>query len=200
MNEGIKTAILAAVSAVGTFICRQLGGWDATLAALVIAMCVDYITGLVVAGVFHKSTKTDSGALESRAGFKGIVKKGVILLVVWVGAALDTAMGTDYVRLAITIFFLGNEGISIIENLGLMGIPFPESVTKIFETLKKESNDNVTSPADIPEGLSDKAKELYCKILVDLGEMTESEAIEAAANATPDVDERTTCGLLEDDD
>lgn len=78
----IKEQICAATGVIGGFIAAILGGWDTGLQTLVIFMCIDYITGLIVAGIFHNSTKTENGALESKAGFKGICKKAVILLIV----------------------------------------------------------------------------------------------------------------------
>ena len=106
-------------------------------------MGIDYLTGLVVAGVFHKSKKTDSGALESRAGFKGLCKKGVMLLFVLIGYRLDLAIGTTYIRDAVCIAFIGNELISIVENAGLMGLPIPSVITKAIDVLKtKNENTN----------------------------------------------------------
>lgn len=102
-------------------------------------MCVDYVTGLIVAGVFHKSEKTENGALESRAGWKGLCRKGVSLLVVLVACRLDMIMGSNFIRDATVIAFIANETISIIENAGLMGVPIPSVITKAIEVLKKKS-------------------------------------------------------------
>ena len=102
-------------------------------------MGVDYATGLIVAGVFHKSEKTENGALESRAGWKGLCRKGVSLLVVLVACRLDMIMGSNFIRDATVIAFIANETISIIENAGLMGVPIPSVITKAIEALKKKS-------------------------------------------------------------
>lgn len=102
-------------------------------------MGVDYATGLIVAGVFHKSEKTENGALESRAGWKGLCRKGVSLLVVLVACRLDMIMGSNFIRDATVIAFIANETISIIENAGLMGVPIPSVITKAIEVLKKKS-------------------------------------------------------------
>ena len=80
MKEGICTGI----GVVGGFIACLFGGWDAALITLMIFMGIDYLTGLIVAGVFHASEKTADGTLESRAGWKGLCRKGVTLLVVLV--------------------------------------------------------------------------------------------------------------------
>lgn len=135
MKDGICTAI----GVVGSTIASYFGGFDAALITLLIFMIVDYATGLIVAGVFHKSEKTESGALESRAGWKGLCRKGVSLLVVLVACRLDTIMGSNFIRDATVIAFIANETISIIENAGLMGVPIPSVITKAIEVLKKKA-------------------------------------------------------------
>lgn len=135
----MKNAILTAVGMIGSLIASCFGGWTASLTTMVIFMGIDYVTGLIVAGVFHKSKKTDSGALESRAGFKGLCKKGVMLLFVLIGYRLDLAIGTTYIRDAVCIAFIANELISIVENAGLMGLPIPSVITKAIEVLKTKS-------------------------------------------------------------
>lgn len=136
MREGILYSIIGAV---GGFIAMVFGGWNDALITLMIFMTVDYITGLTVAGIFKKSKKSESGALESRAGFKGICRKGVALLIVLVATRLDVVMKTTYIEDAVIIAFIANESISIIENAGLMGIPIPSVITKAIDILKKES-------------------------------------------------------------
>ena len=79
MKEGICTA----VGVVGSAIAAAFGGWDQALVTLVIFMVIDYLSGLIVAGIFHNSRKTENGALESRAGWKGLCRKGVTLLFVF---------------------------------------------------------------------------------------------------------------------
>ena len=135
MKDGICTAI----GMVGSTIASFFGGFDAALITLLIFMGVDYATGLIVAGVFHKSEKTENGALESRAGWKGLCRKGVSLLVVLVACRLDMIMGSNFIRDATVIAFIANETISIIENAGLMGVPIPSVITKAIEVLKKKS-------------------------------------------------------------
>lgn len=135
MKDGICTVI----GVVGSTIASFFGGFDAALITLLIFMGVDYATGLIVAGVFHKSEKTENGALESRAGWKGLCRKGVSLLVVLVACRLDMIMGSNFIRDATVIAFIANEAISIIENAGLMGVPIPSVITKAIEVLKKKS-------------------------------------------------------------
>ena len=134
----MKNTICTAVGIVGSGIASLFGGWTASLTTLVVFMGLDYVSGLLVAGVFHNSPKTDTGALESRAGFKGLLRKMMILVFVLVGRRLDLAMGTTCVRDAVCIAYMANELLSIVENAGLMGIPIPEPITGAIELLKKK--------------------------------------------------------------
>lgn len=142
----MKNGLCTIIGTVGGFIASLFGGWDTALITLIIFMGVDYITGLIVAGVFHKSQKTENGALESRAGWKGLCRKGTSLLVVLVACRLDLVIGSSFVRDATIIAFIANETISIIENAGLMGAPIPSVLVKAIEVLKQKSdNDAPTS-------------------------------------------------------
>lgn len=136
----MKNGICTIVGVVGSFIASLFGGWDTALVTLMFFMAVDYITGLVVAGVFHKSPKTDGGTLESRAGWKGLCRKGTTLLVVLVACRLDLIMGSNFIRDATIIAFIANETISIIENAGLMGAPIPGVLVKAIEVLKQKAD------------------------------------------------------------
>lgn len=122
----------------GSAIACLFGGWDTSLVTLVIFMGVDYITGLMVAGIFKRSPKSDGGALESRAGFKGLCRKGTILLIVLVACRLDLTVGSSFIRNAVIIAFIANEAVSVVENAGLMGVPIPEAITKGIEILKNK--------------------------------------------------------------
>ena len=135
MKEGIFTGI----GVVGGFIASLFGGWDAALVTLIIFMGVDYLTGLIVAGVFHNSEKTETGTLESRAGWKGLCRKGVSLLVVLVACRLDLVIGSNFIRDSVVIAFIANETLSIVENAGLMGIPIPAVIARAIDVLKKKA-------------------------------------------------------------
>lgn len=134
----IKEKICALIGMGGSLIASLFGGWDAALVTLLIFMGIDYVTGLIVAGVFHASGKTATGALESHAGWKGLCKKGMTLLVVLVACRLDLMMGSNFIRDAVVIAFVANESISIIENAGLMGIPIPAVIIRAIEVLKNQ--------------------------------------------------------------
>ena len=135
----MKMKLLTAIGLFGSWIASLFGGWDAALVTLLIFMGIDYLTGLIVAGVFKNSEKTENGALESRAGWKGLCRKGVTLLVVLVACRLDLVMGSNFIRDAVVIAFIANETISIIENAGLMGVPIPAVIVKAIEVLKKKT-------------------------------------------------------------
>ena len=138
----MKDMICAGLGAVGGWISWLLGGWDSAVVTLLIFMAIDYISGLAVAGVFHASRKTDSGALESRAGWKGLCKKAMTLLFVLIAHRLDMVIGTTYIRDAVVIAFVANELISITENAGLMGVPLPAAIEKSIDLLQKKVDDN----------------------------------------------------------
>ena len=137
----MKAGICASIGIVGSIIASLFGGWDSGLITLVIFMAIDYGSGLVVAGVFHKSKKTKTGTLESNAGFKGLAKKCMTLLFVLIAHRLDITIGTNYIRDAVIIGFIANELISVIENAGLIGIPLPEVITKAVDVLTAKSKD-----------------------------------------------------------
>lgn len=134
----MKNMLCTVIGLAGSWLASLFGGWDAALSTLLIFMAADYVTGLIVAGVFHRSQKTDTGKLESRAGWKGLCRKGVSLLIVLVAYRLDIVIGSAYIRDAVIIAFIANETISIIENAGLMGIPIPSVIIRAIEILKNK--------------------------------------------------------------
>ena len=138
----MKAMICAGIGAVGGAIASAFGGWDAALATLIIFMAIDYISGLIVAGVFRNSPKTESGTLESKAGWKGLCRKAVTLLFVLIAYRLDLVIGVNYIRDAVIIGFIANELISIVENAGLMGIPLPAVIENAIDILTKKSDDD----------------------------------------------------------
>lgn len=138
MKEGLCTGI----GVVGGFIASLFGGWDAALITLLMFMAIDYISGLVVAGVFHNSNKTETGTLESKAGWKGLCRKCMTLLFVLIAYRLDLALGVAYIRDAVIIGFMANELISIVENAGLMGLPLPAVITKAIDVLTKKATES----------------------------------------------------------
>ena len=122
----MKETICTVLGLVFGYVSSLFGGWDAAISTLVCFMAMDYITGLIVAGVFHSSGKTENGTLESGVGWRGLCRK-------------DMVIGSNLLRDAAVIAFIANETISIVENAGLMGVPVPPVIMQAIEVLKKKS-------------------------------------------------------------
>ena len=145
--ERVWEKAVKAAAALGGAVAGLLGGWDVLLRVLIILMAVDYLSGLIVA-ILGKSPKTEYGGLCSKVGFAGLARKGLILLVVLTGTLLDEAMGANafMCRDAACWFYIANEGISILENVGLAGAPYPEKLKLLLgqklESLQEEEENN----------------------------------------------------------
>ena len=137
--KAIYYSALAVLAVVGTTVAEALGGWDTALQTLVILMAIDYGTGILCALVWKRSPKTKDGTFESKASLKGLIRKGAALLVVLIATRLDLLMGTTVTRLAVIMFFIANDGLSIIENLGIMGVPMPQVIKDAFALLRQQS-------------------------------------------------------------
>lgn len=140
--SNIKIAVCTALGVIGGLFSKLFGGWTDDMVTLVIFMGIDYIMGLIVAGVFKNSTKSKTGALDSHEGWKGLCKKGVMLTFVLVAHRIDIMLETDYIRTTATIGFVANEAISVIENAGLMGVPLPDVIKRAIDVLKNKETKN----------------------------------------------------------
>lgn len=109
---------------------------------LSIIMLIDYILGIILAGIFHKSPKSETGRLESKAGFKGIIRKAAYFVVVIIANFTDLISGNSFIRECVIVCLIINDIISIIENLGLMGVPIPKVLINAIDILKRKSEDN----------------------------------------------------------
>ena len=128
-------ATKAAAAAIGA-VAGYFGKWDATMTVLAVVMAVDYASGLLVAAC-GRSPKTPEGGLSSRAGFMGIARKGVIMLIVLLAALLDRAVGgAQAFRTGAAMYYIANEGLSILENAALLDVPFPAKLRGALEELK----------------------------------------------------------------
>lgn len=128
----MKEYLCAILATVGYLFIYLLGGWDIALQCLLLAIVFDYISGIIKA--FH--TKT----LSSKIGFQGILKKVGILLIVMLGVLVDRVTGnTGAVRTLVIYYFVANEGLSVLENLGQCGVPIPASIKKALKALNKEN-------------------------------------------------------------
>lgn len=129
----MKNIISFITSTLATALVYYLGGWDIALQMLLIIILLDYITGICKA-IHNKK-------LNSEIGLKGIVKKVGYLIIVAVAVILDRIAGnTGAIRTLVIYFFVANEGISILENWGAMGLPLPQKLTETLEQLKNDNN------------------------------------------------------------
>ncbi len=125
------------IGMIGSCLTYLVGGWNAMIQTLLLFMVLDYITGIIAAGVFHKSSKTSSGALSSKAGFKGLAKKMVILIVICLAYHIDIILNLNNALYSIVVIaYIANESISILENAIAMNIPIPKKLEEAIESMK----------------------------------------------------------------
>lgn len=119
------------VAIIATFFTYLFGGWDVALSILITFMILDYITGVIWAYIQKN--------LNSEVGFKGLVKKCTILIVLIVGAMLDRLLnsGEWVFRTLVAYFYIANEGISLLENISNLGVPIPAKIKDALEQLNK---------------------------------------------------------------
>jgi toxin secretion/phage lysis holin len=137
----IKNLIVVTFGSIGSLLSFLLGGFDSVMIALLIFMVIDFLSGLILAIVFKKSKKTESGRLSSQAGILGLTKKIFILFLVAVSTQLDIILGTTFIRDGTVIGFISMEGISIIENASLAGLPIPRVIKNALEIISKKEKD-----------------------------------------------------------
>lgn len=128
---GITTAAL------GTAASALLGGWDMWLQVLVYFVIADYLTGVLAAFCLKK--------LSSEVGARGIAKKVFIFLLVGIAYQIDMLAGTELVRAAVCAFYIGIEGLSVLENAGKLGIPLPEVLTSALEQMQNRGTEIKTT-------------------------------------------------------
>ena len=130
------------VGIIGSMIASVFGGWSQAMTTLLIFMAIDYICGMLAAIVFHNSKKTEDGRLDSNAGWKGLVKKGVELLIVLVAHRLDLVLESQIVKDAVVIAFIVNETVSIGENASRLGIIMPTPIQSALKVLVGKQEDD----------------------------------------------------------
>lgn len=136
-----KDIVVSIIGIAGSGFAHMFGGWSAGIGTLLIMMSLDWITGLMVAGIFKTSDKTQNGGLNSSIGLRGICKKAMMMILVIVAHRFDITIGTNYIRDAVVIALIVNESISLIENAGLMGIRIPPVLRKAIDILKEKSEE-----------------------------------------------------------
>lgn len=131
-DKTVKLLAAATGAVAGIF-----GEWNAMLTILVAVMAIDYLSGLILAAA-GRSPKTEAGGLSSKAGFIGLAKKGFIVLLVLLGTLLDRAIGNSAMvfQTSLTCYYIANEGLSVLENAALMGVPFPRKLRSALEELR----------------------------------------------------------------
>jgi len=144
MHKGndMKEKLCFIIGSLGAWIAGMFGGWNSAMTTLLLFMLADYLTGLIVAAVFQRSPKTETGGLQSKTGLIGLIKKGMILLVLLIACRLDMLLNTTIVRDATCISFIINELISITENLGLMGVYIPAPIRRAIDSLKSKTDED----------------------------------------------------------
>ncbi len=122
----------AIVAVLATFFTYIFGSWDLALQVLIVFMVLDYGTGVLYAFLNNQ--------LNSEVGFKGLVKKLMILVVLIIGVMLDRIVGTGtwVFRTLVCYFYIANEGISLLENVGNIGIPIPNKIRNALEQLNND--------------------------------------------------------------
>lgn len=131
-TKSMKEVIQSVLAVISTGLIYLLGGLDIAMTCLLIAIILDYVSGMLKAFITKQ--------VSSKVGFKGILKKVSILLVVMLAVLIDRVTGeTGAIRTLVVYYFVANEGLSVLENLGQAGVPIPQSIKKALKALKKES-------------------------------------------------------------
>ena len=137
-----RRCIQIAFTALGGWLGYFLGGMDGLLIALVVFSVLDYITGVMCA--------IEDKALSSAVGFRGVMRKVIIFMLVGVGHILDVhVVGSgSALRTAVIFFYLSNEGVSLLENAAHLGLPVPEKLKSILQQLHSRSEKDESNKAD----------------------------------------------------
>lgn len=140
MTNSILNWLKGAVAVMGGVAAYLWGPWDALIAVLISCVVIDYITGVIKAGY--------QGKLSSKVGFTGLLKKLLIFALVALATQLDRVVpsANGAIRAAVTLFYVANEGLSILENAGEMGLPLPAVLKTALAKMKQEADDNDPPP------------------------------------------------------
>lgn len=141
--------IVKALAAVAGAIAGLFGPWNTMLTILVVVMAIDYISGWIVAAC-GRSPKTEGGGLSSKVGFIGIAKKAFIMLLILLATMLDRAIGTGTTvfQSSLVLYYIANEGLSILENAVLLGVRFPEKLKRALETMREKEEEPPDEDSD----------------------------------------------------
>ena len=141
--------IVKALAAVAGAIAGLFGEWNTMLTILVVVMAIDYISGWIVA-LCGRSPKTENGGLSSKVGFIGIAKKAFIMLLILLATMLDRAIdnGTTVFQSMLVLYYIANEGLSILENAALLGVQFPAKLQRALEAMREKEEDPPDKDSD----------------------------------------------------
>ena len=140
MEKAMKAAAAAAGAAVGLMMRMPMA-----VRLLVLLMGLDYLSGVGVA-LLGKSPKSEGGALSSKAGFAGLARKAMILIVILLAAVVDNLTGSAACTGAATMFYMVNEALSILENAVLLGVPVPQKLMQELDVAKQASGSKEETP------------------------------------------------------
>lgn len=137
-----KVFVWEIICSISGFLINLLGGWDVWLAALMGLMVTDVAVGLIKS-LLCRSDKSESGALNAASMFRGGVKKILILVVIALATLLDDVIipGSTNIRSVTAGYYIANEALSVIENIGACGVPLPKVFFKVLDSLKKDEDD-----------------------------------------------------------
>lgn len=141
--------VLKVLAALGGAVAGLFIQMSSGLRLLLLLMALDYASALVLAAL-GKSPKSATGALDSRAGFAGLARKAMILVLVLLAAILDRLTGSAACVGAVTLFYTVNEAISILENAVLLGVPIPRQLSQALDVAKKRQQADGSEKTDIP--------------------------------------------------
>ena len=130
MEKVIGHTLTGVIAGIVTYL---FGAWDVAFQVLCVFMVIDYITGTMCGYVTKE--------LSSQIGFKGILKKVAMLISIIVAVEIDRVLETDVLRMAVIFCLIGNEGISLLENLTKLGVPIPERLVNALKQIKSKGED-----------------------------------------------------------
>jgi len=135
MKNALHLLSGAAMAALA-FLLRALGGWDAALMLMLLMMGLDLVSGLILS-FQRRSAKTPRGGFDSGTMFLGLTRKLLMLLLVILGTALDSLLGSGICRLCVIGFYSAGEALSVVENAALAGVPFPRGLLASLERYRE---------------------------------------------------------------
>lgn len=150
--KAVMDKLELAFAAVGGVVGWFLGGFDGFLYALIVFVVMDYLTGVLAAGVRKE--------LSSEVGFKGIAKKVCIFVLVGIANIVDSQVIHDgaAIRTAVIFFYLANEGISILENSTVIGLPVPQKLREMLQQLTEEKHPQEDAETEAPADVGEKTE------------------------------------------